>query len=76
MKPRSLRGQSAEEVRAWVTWYLRKLGAESLQVDDVLRAALREEGNGGKVTKTRIRKALKRLLPRTQAQAEQVRRTA
>lgn len=62
MKRRSLLGQPANEVEAWVAWYLKKLGAESLQVDLVLRAAMREEGKGARVTKTRIRKALKRLL--------------
>jgi hypothetical protein len=62
MKRRSLLGQPANEVEAWVAWYLKKLGAESLQVDTVLRAAMREEGKGVRATKTRIRKAVKRLL--------------
>jgi hypothetical protein len=76
MKPRTLRGHSAGEVKAWVSWYLGKLGASSLSSEEVIRAALREEGNGANVTKTRVRKAIKRLLPRNQEQAEQVRRNA
>jgi len=64
MKRRSLLGQTAKEVEAWTAWYLKKLGAASLQVDVVLRAAMREEGKGARVTKTRIRKAVKRLLSR------------
>lgn len=66
MKRRSLLGQSAKEVEAWVAWYLKKLGAASLEVDAVLRAAMREEGKGARITKTRIRKAVKRLLPLVQ----------
>lgn len=58
----SLVGRKADDVRRWADWYreIRKL--KWISVDGLINAALREQGTSTGVTKTKLRKAARRLL--------------
>ncbi len=58
----SLVGRKADEVRRWAAWYLAARKLAGVTVDQLLQAALKEQGTTPVVTKTKLRRAVARLL--------------
>jgi len=67
MRRKTLVGRKTSEVRRWADWYRQQRGLTWLSVDELIDAALREQGTRKGVTKTKLRKAATRFLAHHQA---------
>ena len=58
----SLLGLSAEKVYRWADWYRKRRGITWLSTDELIKVALRVDGTTSRVTKTKLRKAARRVV--------------
>jgi hypothetical protein len=58
----SLLGKDPDIVRQWANWYLGVREVDRIPVDEFLELAHRQDGVNPGVTKTKLRKAVARLL--------------